>query len=56
MKPWTLRPILLVLLLIAIPERPEAQVKTVPHMPDQDYKWLSDEAWRIRNDAHFARP
>jgi hypothetical protein len=35
---------------------PEAQVKTVPLMPDQDYKWLSDEAWRIRNDAHFARP
>jgi hypothetical protein len=35
---------------------PEAQVKTVPHMPDQDYKWLSDEAWRNRNDALFARP
>ncbi|WP_201863387.1 PRC-barrel domain-containing protein [Microvirga soli] len=33
---------------------PEAQVKTVPHMPDQDYKWLSDEAWRARNDAIFA--
>jgi pimeloyl-ACP methyl ester carboxylesterase len=29
MKPWTLRRILLVLLLIAIPERPEAQVKTL---------------------------
>jgi hypothetical protein len=35
---------------------PEAAVKTVPHMPDQEYKWLSDEAWRTRNDALFARP
>ena len=35
---------------------PEAQVKTVPHMPDQDYNWLSDDAWRTRNDALFARP
>jgi hypothetical protein len=35
---------------------PEAQVKTVPLMPDQDYTWLSDEAWRTRNDALFARP
>jgi hypothetical protein len=35
---------------------PEAQVKAVPLMPDQDYKWLSDEAWRTRNDALFARP
>ena len=25
----------------------------VPHMPDQDYKWLSDKAWRARNDAIF---
>jgi hypothetical protein len=33
---------------------PEAQVKTIPHMPDQDYKWLSDDAWRTRNDALFA--
>jgi hypothetical protein len=33
---------------------PEADVKKVPHMPDQDYKWLSDEAWRTRNDALFA--
>jgi hypothetical protein len=33
---------------------PEAKVKTIPHMPDQDYKWLSDEAWRTRNDALFA--
>ena len=35
---------------------PEAEVKTVPLMPDQDYKWLSDEAWRTRNDTLFARP
>ena len=31
----------------------EAQAKTIPHMPDQDYKWLSDDAWRTRNDALF---
>jgi hypothetical protein len=35
---------------------PESAVKTVPLMPDQDYKWLSDEAWQTRNDALFARP
>jgi hypothetical protein len=35
---------------------PEAEVKSVPLMPDQDYKWLSDEVWRARNDALFARP
>jgi hypothetical protein len=34
----------------------EAQVKTVPLMPDQDYEWLSDEIWRSRNDALFAKP
>ena len=34
---------------------PQAEVKTIPLMPDQDYKWLSDEAWRTRNDALFAR-
>ena len=33
----------------------EARVKTVPLMPDQDYKWLSDEAWRTRNDALFVQ-
>ena len=33
---------------------PEAKVRTVPLMPDQNYKWLSDEAWRSRNDALFA--
>jgi hypothetical protein len=35
---------------------PEAAVKAVPLVPDQDYKWLSDEVWRTRNDALFARP
>jgi hypothetical protein len=35
---------------------PEAEVKGVPLMPDQDYTWLSDEAWRTRNDAFFERP
>jgi hypothetical protein len=35
---------------------PNAAVKGVPLMPDQDYKWLSDEAWRSRNDTLFARP
>ena len=34
---------------------PHSQVKAIPLMPDQDYKWLSDEAWRTRNDALFAR-
>lgn len=34
----------------------EAQVKAVPLMPDQDYEWLSDEAWRSRNDALFSKP
>jgi len=28
-------------------------MKTVPVMPDQDYKWLADPAWRARNDALF---
>lgn len=30
-----------------------AEVKNVPLMPDQDYAWLSDDAWRTRNDALF---
>lgn len=33
-----------------------AAAKTVPLMPDQDYAWLADQAWRARNDALFARP
>ncbi|HEY8381537.1 MAG TPA: PRC-barrel domain-containing protein [Microvirga sp.] len=32
----------------------EANVKVVPHMPDQEYKWLADDGWRARNDALFA--
>ena len=35
---------------------PEMELKTVPLMPDQDYAWLTDEEWRSRNDALFARP
>ncbi|MBR0955278.1 PRC-barrel domain-containing protein [Bradyrhizobium canariense] len=31
-------------------------MKTVPVMPDQDYKWLSDQAWRVHNDAFFEKP
>ena len=31
-------------------------IRTVPLMPDQNYKWLSDQAWRNRNDALFAKP
>jgi hypothetical protein len=31
----------------------EAEVKQVPLMPDQDYAWLADAAWRERNDALF---
>jgi sporulation protein YlmC with PRC-barrel domain len=31
-------------------------MKTVPVMPDQDYKWLSDEVWRLHNDAFFGTP
>jgi hypothetical protein len=33
----------------------QADVKAAPAMPDQEYKWLSDRAWRTRNDAFFAR-
>ena len=29
-------------------------MKKVPLIPDQDYKWLADNAWRAGNDAHFA--
>jgi hypothetical protein len=32
----------------------EVQARAVPLMPDQDFKWLSDRAWRSRNDALFA--
>jgi hypothetical protein len=30
-------------------------LKAVPLMPDQDYRWLSDQKWRARNDALFLR-
>lgn len=30
-------------------------MKMVPLMPDQDYRWLADDAWRARNDAHFIK-
>jgi PRC-barrel domain len=30
-------------------------VKIVPLMPDQKYRWLSDMRWRGRNDALFVR-
>ncbi len=35
---------------------PEAKLKAVSLMPDQEFKWLSDEAWRSRNDALFGKP
>lgn len=35
---------------------PEAEVKTIPLMPDQDYTWLSNTEWRSRNDAIFEKP
>ena len=28
-------------------------MKAVPLMPDQDYKWISDEKWRAANDKLF---
>jgi hypothetical protein len=34
----------------------EHAVKAIPLMPDQNYKWLSDQKWRTRNDALFLRP
>ena len=32
---------------------PKEAMKKVPLMPDQDYKWLSNQKWRTRNDAIF---
>ncbi len=32
---------------------PEAEMRTVPLMPDQEYEWLSDDDWRKRNDTIF---
>lgn len=31
----------------------ESEVRKVPLMPDQDYLWLTDDAWRSTNDAIF---
>jgi sporulation protein YlmC with PRC-barrel domain len=31
----------------------EVEMRKVPLMPDQDYEWLADQAWRTRNDAIF---
>jgi PRC-barrel domain len=31
-----------------------AKVKAVPHMPNEDYSWLTNRAWLDRNDALFA--
>lgn len=33
----------------------EAVIKTVPPMRDQEYRWLSDSAWRARNDRLFMK-
>ena len=30
-------------------------VKAIPVMPDQDYVWLADEKWRVRNDELFKK-
>jgi hypothetical protein len=30
-------------------------LKTVPLMPDQDYRWLLDSKWRTHNDTFFRR-
>lgn len=30
-------------------------VKAVPLMPDQEYLWLADDAWRAKNDAVFQK-
>jgi hypothetical protein len=32
----------------------ERRLQSVPLMPDRQYEWLADEAWRRRNDALFA--
>jgi hypothetical protein len=34
----------------------QTKVTTVPLMPDQDYQWLGDDAWRNHNDALFEAP
>lgn len=32
---------------------PNSKLKTIPLMPDAEYSWISDDAWRARNDAMF---
>jgi hypothetical protein len=31
----------------------EKKLRAVPLMPDHEYKWVTDVAWRTQNDAHF---
>jgi sporulation protein YlmC with PRC-barrel domain len=35
---------------------PDVEVKKVPLMPEDNYKWMSDVAWGARNDRLFVRP
>jgi hypothetical protein len=35
---------------------PDVEVKKLPLMPDDNYKWTSDVAWGARNDRLFVRP
>jgi hypothetical protein len=35
---------------------PDVEVKKVPLIPDDSYKWVSDAAWRAQNDGLFVRP
>ncbi|RUZ53170.1 PRC-barrel domain containing protein, partial [Mesorhizobium sp. M7A.F.Ca.US.003.02.2.1] len=32
-----------------------ADVNAVPLMPDQEYLWLADEAWRAKNEGIFQK-
>jgi sporulation protein YlmC with PRC-barrel domain len=34
----------------------DVEVKKIPPMPDDNYKWMSDAAWGARNDRLFVRP
>lgn len=33
----------------------QSELKTVPVITDRDYKWVSDDAWRTKNDLVFAK-
>jgi hypothetical protein len=35
---------------------PEAESQKLPLMPDQEFYWLTDDAWRSANDKLFSRP